>query len=217
MRNIRATLDTYIRGIDVSTHNHNSWEHCYTHFRGPSGNRDHDALHLGFFLASWGMYRKSGFICNHDYTIHKAAIAALRRPKFNVLWDRNFDYGARKTHETVSTTILQAADAVREAYAEHVTKPKKVTDTLVSKVLLGMRGCLPACDRFFIAGFREEGRHYSGLNGRFVASVFAFCRSNLSALQSEQRRLKRELGARYPLMKLVDMYFHQIGRQVSVD
>lgn len=48
-------------------HRYRSWEHCYRFFRRAgaaeiSNQRDHAALHLGFYLASWGMYRGSSFL-----------------------------------------------------------------------------------------------------------------------------------------------------------
>ena len=45
-----------------------SWEHCYKVFAPHIGksptDKDADflALHLGFYLASWGMYRASSFL-----------------------------------------------------------------------------------------------------------------------------------------------------------
>src|ERR1700724_165165 len=44
-----------------------SWEHCYRYFRSADAStirKDHDqaALQLGFYLASWGMYRGSSFL-----------------------------------------------------------------------------------------------------------------------------------------------------------
>jgi hypothetical protein len=44
-----------------------SWDHCYGYFQRNSpeiiaADRDHAALHLGFYLASWGMYRPRGFL-----------------------------------------------------------------------------------------------------------------------------------------------------------
>ena len=212
MRDIRATLDAYLRNARAPTDSQNSWHHCYRHFARSPRNRDYDALHLAFFLASWGMYRKSAFISKHDYTIHKGAIAALRKPKFTVLWDQCFDFGACKTQASVSGTIRDAAEAVRSAYGACVPN-EEATDTLVSKVLLGVLGCLPACDRFFIAGWRDQRLSYSKLNKAFIDRLFTFCDQNRLAFQREQVRLERQSGVRYPLMKLVDMYFHQIGRR----
>ena len=92
---------------------------------------------------------------------------------------------------------------------------RQVTDTLVTKVLLGTFGCLPACDRFFIAGFRNAGFNYSRVNQNFVVQVLDFCRENLDDLRNARPSVKSTGGVRYPLMKLVDMYFWQIGYELE--
>ena len=66
----------YEAGKGDSHHRYKSWEHCYRHFtqrdriraRGDMGI-DEASLHLGFFLASWGMYRGSSFLLQKDYKI----------------------------------------------------------------------------------------------------------------------------------------------------
>jgi hypothetical protein len=108
--------------------------------------------------------------------------------------------------------ILAAVAAVKEAYAPFGT----ATDTLATKVLLGTVGCLPACDRFFIDGFRKSGREYaSPLNGLFVERVIQFCRDYSIELHREQARIRAAGGMHYPLMKLADMYFWQIGYEAA--
>src|SRR4051812_12697232 len=73
-------------------HRYRSWEHCYRHFRRIGRIRtdadvDAAALQLGFYLASWGMYRGSSFLLWKDYTIHKSAVRLLREKEFRSLWD----------------------------------------------------------------------------------------------------------------------------------
>jgi hypothetical protein len=191
-------------------HRYRSWEHCYSFFRriGPTGivtNRDEAAVQLGFYLASWGMYRGSGFLLQHAYTVHLKAVDSLTSPTFAPLWDSEF--GSKPEHSKLVPTVFAAIEALNAAY-EHVGKP---TDTLVTKVMLGTFGCLPACDRYFIDGFKSKGLRYSYLNPKFIERVLDFCGDNRLALRSEQRRIKAISGLRYPIMKLVDMYFWQIG------
>jgi hypothetical protein len=73
----------------------------------------------------------------------------------------------------------------------------------VTKVILGTFGCLPACDQYFVPGFRHEGFSYSEVNAVFVGQVLQFCREHLDDLREEQASIKRDCGIEYPLMKLV--------------
>lgn len=197
-------------------HRYRSWEHCYSYFRrtAPNGiadDRHHAALQLAFYLASWGMYRGSSFLLQHAYTVHLGVIDLLGAPRFAVLWDREF--GTGDTDAELMPIILEAIDAVKEAYRPFapIADSGQPSDTLVTKVILGTFGCLPACDRYFIDGFKSVGFSYSYLNGRFIKRILDFCRDHLYDLREEQTRIERSGGMYYPLMKLVDMYFWQIG------
>jgi hypothetical protein len=217
---IQGKIQTFYKGMVSEHHRYRSWEHCYGYFRkskaeGVRADLDLAALQLGFYLASWGMYRGSSFLLQHTYTVHKSVIEQLASARFSLLWER--EIGAGVDDEKAVPVILDAIAAVREAYSPftQVADSSLATDTLVTKVLLGTLGCLPACDRFFIDGFKTVGLSYSYLNANFIGRVLNFCRDNLAELCSEQDAIERRGGMRYPLMKLVDMYFWQIGFERS--
>jgi len=207
---IHEKIRAYHGSMTDEHHRYRSWEHCYGHFHKSTPNaiaadRDHAALQLGFYLASWGMYRGSGFLLQNAYTVHLGVIERLVAPRFSVLWEQEFGGGDSDTK--LVPIILEAVEAVREAYRPF----GQASDTLVTKVILGTFGCLPACDRYFIDGFKSSNFKYSYVNAKFVERVLHFCRDNLPALQEEQTRIRQAGGIQYPLMKLVDMYFWQIG------
>ncbi len=147
------------------------------------------------------MYRPKGFLLRHDYTVHLRAVDCLAELRYRPLWDREF--GSADDDSGFVPEIVSVIEAVREAYRPY----GKPTDTLVTKVLLGTLGCLPACDRLFRDGFKSRGR----VNERFIKRVLRFCRENFVELKNEQARIEKSGGVYYPLMKLVDMYFWQIG------
>jgi len=211
---ITECLRAYHNPVAADEHHRlRSWEHCYRYFRrvgptGLAGERDTAALQLGFYLASWGMYRGSSFLLQRAYTVHRPVIDCLAESRFLPLWTREFGAGEHDTE--LQPLVLDAGAAVRRAYA-----PDEPTDTLVTKVLLGTLGCLPACDSLFLRGFKAEGNGFSVLNERFVERLLRFCRANATDLSSEQHRIEGLGGVRYPLMKLVDMYFWQRGRELA--
>jgi hypothetical protein len=197
-------------------HRYRSWEHCYRYFRrathgGPRAARDHAALQLAFYLASWGMYRGSSFLLGYTYTVHRSVVELLDETRFQELWKT--DFGASATDGRLIPRIHELIAAIRQAYKPFAPKNDSAqpTDTLITKVILGTFGCLPACDRLFIDGFKRAGFKYSYLNDNFVQRIFGFCQDELPRLQKEQALIQEKSGIRYPLMKLVDMYFWQIG------
>jgi len=219
---VPGKIRAYYEGMLSEHHRYRSWEHCYRYFRnsqaeGLRADLDQAALQLGFYLASWGMYRGSSFLLRHTYTVHRSVIEQLASPRFSLFWKQ--EVGARAHDEQLVPTIMEATIAVREAYAPfaRLAESGAATDTLVTKVLLGTLGCLPACDRFFIDGFKSEGLSYSYVNERFVGRLLNFCRDNLAELRHEQIEIERTGGMHYPLMKLIDMYFWQSGFERSMN
>lgn len=191
-----------------------SWDHCYAYFKsqgqkGVCRDPDQAALQLGFYLASWGMYRASGFLLQYDYKIHTAAVLRLAEPKFKALWAREF--GAGDNDEEIVETILAAAAALKDVYADHARNAGRlsVSVTLVTKILLGMFGCVPACDRYFFEGI-EGCLTFEELDGDFLQSVLDFSREYRSALLQGRAHVTGSV-VEYPMMKLVDMYFWQVG------
>ncbi len=193
------------------THRYRSWELCYGYFRritpaGIAAQRDTAALQLGFYLASWGMYRGSGFLIKHAYIVHEPVIDCLATREYLPLWHTEF--GCEKGDSRLIPMIESVIKAIRGAY-----KPFKATDTLITKVILGTFGCLPACDRYFVEGLKSAGLRYTRLDTRFIERIRRFCHENVAALRVEQRRIETRSGIHYPLMKLVNMYFWQIGSE----
>lgn len=188
-----------------------SWDHCYDFFRKHRKNlrqvEEDAALHLGFYLASWGMYRGSGFLLQHTYRIHKHVIRALASSK-DFLHLQQHDVGTCVSDVNLMTNIMNLVCLVRNAYPNLNKKP---TDTLVTKILLGTVGCLPARDTYFGKGFKDQGYVYGSLNKDFVERILKFCIHNQQALFKLQPNMKDLHGQPYPLMKLVDMHFWQIG------
>lgn len=213
------TIQEAVRKYDSENTEHDryrSWEHCYTFFqnsklRSLPVDREQAALQLGFFLASWGMYRGSSFLLNYTYTIHLSVIDTLFSAQFDRLWDP--DFGSRTSDRGLTALILKAVLAIREAYRPFApsAESRQASDTLVTKIMLATLGCLPACDRFFINGFTKSGYKYSYVNENFVTRILEICRNNLAALEEERARIETARPIRYPFMKLIDMYFWQIG------
>jgi hypothetical protein len=210
---LRREIRSFYGAITSRPHHRDrSWEHCFQYFykltpADIAKDRDYAALQLGFYLASWGMYRGSSFLLQHTYTIHLEVIDQLAAPQFSVLWEREF--GATDDDLQLVPLILEVINAIRTAYAPFTRRP--ASTILVTKILLGAFGCLPACDEYFVKGFRNAGFSFSDVNSSFMERVLRFCRENIEVLRDEQRQIQETFGIHYPLMKLVDMYFWQIG------
>ena len=83
--------------------------------------------------------------------------------------------------------------------------------TLVTKILLGTLGCIPAYDRYFIDGMRKSGISYSRLSLSNLTSVVEFFKKYQAEFFGAQEDIYSQTNIRYPAMKLLDMYFWEIG------
>jgi hypothetical protein len=105
---------------------------------------------------------------------------------------------------------------VRNAYVDNIDRindvPQtvSVSDTLASKIVLGIYGIVPAYDRYFITGIKMHGLK----NISFTESSlkqFVYFYSDFKEEFNKCKVLFREQGITYTPMKLIDMYFWQVG------
>ena len=141
-----------------------SWEHCYRVFRDartdPSPDCDYLSLHLAFYLASWGMYRGSSFLLQKDYKVLVPVVEEILKPEYDCLFGiacadlRNDDVQTQLTN--VYNDIANDFRPVRNQVAGREV-PSPVSQVLITKILMGTLGCVPAYDRFFGIGAKYLG------------------------------------------------------------
>lgn len=198
-----------------------SWEHCYRVFRvartDPSPDCDYLSLHLAFYLASWGMYRGSSFLLQKDYKVLVPIVEEILKPEYDCLFGlacmdlRNSDVRAQLTK--LYDYISDYFHPIREKVLGHeATTP--VSPVLITKILLGTLGCVPAYDRFFqdgVATYKVTTQEYSLESVRKLAKFYEKHNDRLE----EARRGMRVGDLTYPQVKLLDMGFWQIGFEKS--
>jgi len=217
-----------------SYHSNYSWDHCYLFFRDfkklesteQKKRMDLACLNLGFYLASWGMYRGSTFVSWKNYKIYTGVIGILIKSEFNDLWESSYyddllesKIEISKDHEKIKNLfrLKIATKKTLEPYTKITKltghKTLNVTDTLITKILLGTMGCVPAYDDNFKKGLkaREISPRSSFSKGSFAA-VLNFCRNNLNELRKIKKCVPNS-EYHYPLMKVLDLYFWITGAE----
>jgi len=72
-----SMLEPYIQAISKDKeHRYRSWEVCREQFEIKNQSDSH-ALHLAFYLASWGMYRGSSGLLQKNHRIHTFPVKIL--------------------------------------------------------------------------------------------------------------------------------------------
>lgn len=219
----------------------NSWDICYQKFRDAikSGSPDYDdlALHLAFYLASWGMYRGSSFLKSLDYRIHVPAVKMMLEQQYRELFTLDLLSKPERYHELlfkkeenegIYCRLNQYYGAARASWmnwkknhaADDADKDKEIaTDTLLTKILLGVYGCIPAYD----VNFKKGISCFAGIQS-LTSTGDAIWKLNKDRSQKkntlfyvlQKEELTDELKAyaeihNIPFMKAVDMYFFGLG------
>ena len=194
-----------------------SWEHCYRVFRDartdPSPDYDYLSLHLAFYLASWGMYRGSSFLLQKDYKVLVPIVEKVLKPEYDCLFGlacadvRNDDVQTQLTN--VYNDIANDFGPVRNQVAGREV-PSPVSPVLITKILMGTLGCVPAYDRFFGIGAKYLGLEKDTYQEKSLRELVDFYEAHNDRLEEARRGMQTD-DLTYPQMKLLDMGFWQIG------
>lgn len=188
------------------------------------------ALNLAFYLASWGMYRGSSFLLQYDYKIHLPIIYRLYKTEYRNLFDE--DCWEEKKKEKYLTSLFgeDGKNGIVEEICTYYKKCRKkilgekfeetftekdesnnISSILVTKILMGVYGCIPAYDRFFVAAIGAYGIQKT-FNKKGVGKLLS--ELNEKEVKGQIQAVCKELQGKcsvYTPMKVVDMCFWQIG------
>lgn len=194
-----------------------SWEHCYSNFCHARAkfNADYDylSLQLAFYLASWGMYRGSSFLLQKDYKVHIPVVKELLKEKYEPLVGIACkdlkDTNNQRLLNDINNYLVKYYDSIRKSVKEQEVK-SQLSDTLITKILMGTLGCVPAYDRYFISGIKAQGVATGNYNINSILKLVDFYEKNADRLEPVRREMV-VYDLPYPQMKMLDMGFWQIG------
>lgn len=204
----KGTVEEYLQKmVDDPNHRFKSWEHCYNAFEDKKKSDDELALHLAFYLASWGMYRGGCGIFWKDYKIHIKTIGIIRK---------YYDLRGKGYGDEDVARIMELHREIQGYYsglkyhkADGTELDVSATDTLITKIMLGTIGCVPAMDDLFKKGF---GVYASKMfDEKLLEQIIEFSERNISDILQYQELIQNQIKCLYPPMKIVDMYFWQKG------
>lgn len=198
---------------DKDGHRYRSWEHCYNAFGNSNLSTENLSLHLAFYLASWGMYRGSSGLLWKDYTVHSGAVDIIKCfPEIRVSKENLFP-DSQKIWGCVSE--LKEYYSNIEFYNNKALKKITATDTLLTKIILGGTGSIPAFDRYFLAGTSHTLK-ISSFDQKNIKALYNYALENENEIKLCQSFIAEKSGLWYPPMKIIDMFFWQIGFEVNL-
>jgi len=204
-----------------------SFDYCYNYFKGLNADRDSitegqyllpACLQLGFYLASWGMFRGSSFLMQSSLKVFEPLISTIMVLD-KTIWDIDVDkYNAENVdilincYNKISTVLIP--DGKRDL-------------TLVTKIMLGVFGCVPAFDNLFCDSFREfyKGecgfRKFNKKSLKFISLFYQDHRLQIDECSSQITTLDYVSGnptsINYTKAKIIDMVGFEYGSEKGRD
>lgn len=212
MMNIEQNLKQFAEGLGKNRGRHAveryaSFDYCFNYFQSfrergkiqelsDPGKIQQSSLQLGFYLASWGMLRGSSFLLEKSVSFYQPLIRSIATFDKRI-WTIDAD-----AYDDENIAVLLAC---RNMIVESLGRDNRPSDTLVTKIMLGVFGNVPAFDDFFRKGFATHSFSKNSLrlisefykeNKRLIDNAKIYTFDFVTA-----RRTKR----RYPKAKIIDM------------
>ncbi|MDD2323241.1 MAG: hypothetical protein WC155_06240 [Candidatus Cloacimonadales bacterium] len=149
---IQEAVNKFLTLRDVN-HRNASFDYCYNYFQTTpcyTDDMEKSCMVLGFYLASWGMFRGSSFLLQRSARYFIPFIEYIEELDHSV-WGIDAD--------TYNHSNIEQILEVYKKTVKIMIPGKQQAITLTTKILLGVFGFVPAYDNYFCDTFRSM---YSG-------------------------------------------------------
>lgn len=201
-------------------HRYASFDYCYNYFQGSTADEleadiEKSCLELSFYLASWGMLRGSSFLLQKSTKYYEPLIRyfiKLKRDNHKI-WQIDADSYSGANIQV----ILEVYNQIRDIVIDNEDNNRHIV--LITKIMLGVFGCVPAFDEYFTNTFREickplPGRHgFRSVNKSSLDHIKKFYEANkeeIDELHNTIHTLDFTTGEptnrKYSRAKIIDMY-----------
>lgn len=196
-----------------------SYDHCYNFFADTEdleADLEKTCAVLGFYLASWGMYRGSSFLLKETNSSYLRDVVRVVQERRAELARIDLDTYTEPNIDVILDAYNGTKAALQPGRHRHIT--------LITKIMIAVFGCIPAFDEYFFKGFRHvlDARArlpHEKLTVESLQLVAAFYRANqtqIDALHEESRTVAfgtdTVTAHRLSKAKIVDMYCYTLGQ-----
>lgn len=209
----KTDIDTIVNKFKIQSNpddRYTSFDYCYNYFRATNDitkDIEKSCLVLGFYLASWGMFRGSSFLLQKSVKHFESTIRYIATLDSSV-WEIDVD----NYDENNILTIIKIYNDIKTRLINNNNSDL----TLITKILLGVFGFIPAFDNYFCNSFRAISGGQCGfrkVNVKSLTLIKTFYESNkttIDRLSAETFTTDFMTGQKtiinYPKAKIIDMY-----------
>ena len=226
--NIRQYLEGNADGKDRGRQpvaRYASFDYCFNYFQSfrearetkrlaSPGQVEMSCLHLGFYLASWGMLRGSTFLLQRSLPAYKPVIQVIATMD-DALWGLD-----AHCYTEANIDVLVAC---RDDLVEGFGRQNRPSDTLITKVMLGVFGNVPAFDTFVKLGLGVSGSGRRALQ-EALREVSRSYRTHSEVIERYHAQVTtldfadgRHTSRYYTRAKVLDMALFVEGQRLSRD
>ena len=190
-----------------------SFDYCFNYFQefknkseiAKPKNIQNSCLHLSFYLASWGMLVRKSILLQKSIKFYEPLIEYISK-KENNFWKIDV---SNYTDVSIDE-LIKCGKEIKDKLGN-----KGVSDTLITKIMLGVFGNVPAFDSYF-----KSGSNLGTFNKHSLKQIKIFYDKNSEIISEEASVAKTfeydtdKTGSRsYTEAKIIDMIFFMEGFQ----
>ena len=197
-----------------------SYDYCYNYFKSNndlSKDMEKSCYVLGFYLASWGMYRGSSFLLDKSVKHFENTINYLSDLD-KTIWDIDVDNYS-------NDNIKKIIELYNDIKAKLIYEDNSDL-TLVTKILLGVFGFVPAFDVNFKSSFKiifEKECGFSAFNIKALESIKIFYEANKESIDKLSSNTfttdfttSKKTKIIYKKAKIIDVYGFITGKEINI-
>lgn len=196
-----------------------SFDYCFNYFQSfreqdrlkeiAVPNMQLSCLHLGFYLASWGMFRGPSVLRSRSLQQFKPVVDLIASTPRSI-WEIDAD----SYSPDVCRALVQTASEIQRSL--QFPEQRWPSRTLVTKIMLGVFGNVPAFDTWVRAGLRRTEGMVGGFGRTALQRIGCFYQENADAIERNRiLTLDFDTGRRthrkYTRAKVIDMVFYVEG------
>lgn len=206
---LETTLNSY-RELNGAEERYSSFDYCYGYFRNTHpqnllNDMEKSCLAVGFYLASWGMLRGSSFLLQKSARYYIPLIEFISEQDSS-LWEIDADNYSEENVEKLIRVYHSIKEIVIPENESHLT--------LITKIMMGVFGNVPAYDQYFCQTMREiSDCGFRVFNKNSLEKISDFYTENKSTINKYHRSIKvrsfetgKLTALKYPRAKIIDMY-----------
>jgi len=191
-------------------HRYSSFDYCYNYFFAENDltkDMEKSCFELAFYLASWGMFRGSSFLLQKSAKYFERTIEYI-----NSLDKYLWKIDVNNYNDNIIDNLIEIYNKIDELIVEE----KSRSITLVTKIMLGIFGFVPAYDDYFCQSFRKIAsgkcgfRVFNKNSLKIVKQFYDFNKNSIDKLSNETFTYDfitgNKTNIKYPKAKIIDMY-----------